>query len=284
VNIVLDWLFIVYWDLGISGAAWATMLSYIASFLYAAWFIMLSGKSEMRLVPLFLLPNAPIIREVAAIGSVTLARQGVVSLLAIVLNNALFSYGGEQSLSIWGIINRMMMFANFPVFGVTQGFLPIAGYNYGARKWKRVKEVIRVAVFQGTLIALVVFVLVMFFAPWIISVFTKDSAIVAECTPALRWVFLATPTLTLQLIGSAYYQAIGKARPAMLLTMTKQGFFLIPLILLLPMQFGILGVWLAFPIADGLTAIVNFIALRQATAELNSMPDEQEDPLRHLVP
>ncbi len=267
VNIVLDIILIIILDMGMLGAGIATMLAYVASCLYALFFIF-SGKSEMRIHTKYLKLEIPVIKDIMSIGSVTLARQGVVSGLAIILNNALFAYGGEQALSVWGIINRMIMFANFPVFGVTQGFLPIAGFNYGARKFDRVKEVINVSIKYGTVLALGIFALIMIAAPWIISIFTNESAVIEPAVPALRWVFLATPTLTLQLIGAAYYQALGKARPALLLTLTKQAFFLMPLLLILPTYFGLLGIWISFPIADALTAIVNFIALKRGTAQM----------------
>jgi len=269
-NIVLDIIFIVILDMGMEGAGWATMMSYIISAGYAIFYL-LQGKSDIKVKAKHLVLKASIIKEIFSIGSVTLARQGMVSILAIVLNNALFEYGGETSLAIWGIINRMMMFANFPVFGVTQGFLPIAGFNYGAKKWDRVREVIGKSLQYGTGLALVVFAFLMIFTPQIISIFVNEQDIIDKTTPAMRMVFLATPTITLQLIGAAYYQAIGKAMPAMLLTLTKQGFFLIPLLLILPNYYGIWGIWIAFPIADAMTAIVNSIALRNGIASLKLM-------------
>ncbi len=266
-NIILDIVFIIYLDWGMAGAAWATMLSYIASALYAFWFLFF-GKSDISIQLKYLKFDFKIISEIFSIGSVTLARQGTISLLAIVLNNTLFNYGNEEAIIIWGIVNRMMMFANFPVFGVTQGFLPIAGYNYGAEKWDRVKQVIFQSILYGTIIALLVFSIIMIFTSQIIAIFISEEKIINQTIPVMRWVFLLTPTLTLQLIGAAYYQAIGKAQLAMFLTLTKQGFFLIPLILILPYFFGLLGIWIAFPIADGLTAIVNFIALRRGIRKL----------------
>ncbi len=269
VNIILDFVFILILDWGMYGAGLATMLSYISSAMYALWFF-LSGRSDIELHPKHFNLNLPLTKEIFSIGSVTLVRQGMVSLLAIVLNNTLFAYGGEESLSIWGIINRMMMFAGFPVFGVTQGFLPIAGYNYGAKQWSRVKEVIRKSITYGTVIASITFLIIMVFTPQIIGIFISEEEIITKTTPAMRWVFLATPLLTLQLIGAAYYQAIGKAAPAMLLSLTKQGFFLIPLILILPMYLGIFGIWISFPIADTLATLANYLALRVGISKLKS--------------
>ncbi len=285
VNIILDFVFIVHLEWGMDGAAWATMISYMASALYAIGFF-LFGKSSIKVGPEHLALEGEICKEIFSIGSVTLARQGMVSVLAIVLNNALFFYGGEESLSIWGIINRMMMFANFPVFGVNQGFLPIAGYNYGAKKWDRVMEVIKKSILYGTVIAILIFAFIMIFTPEIISIFINEEIIIDKTSPAMRLVFLATPTITLQLIGAAYYQAIGRARVAMLLTLTKQGIFLVPLILILPLWFGLYGIWIAFPIADVLTALVNFAAIRRGYGQLLGYHQSQknaEQIERHLV-
>ena len=130
-NIILDPIFIVWLDMGIKGAAWATTLSYMASAVYTIIYFNF-GKGELKLVGPHLRFKWPVIKEIFAIGSVTLARQGTIAVLSIVLNNALFRYGGELGLSTFGIIGRVVMFANFPVLGITQGFVPIVGYNYGA--------------------------------------------------------------------------------------------------------------------------------------------------------
>ncbi|MEL6945795.1 MAG: MATE family efflux transporter, partial [Bacteroidota bacterium] len=143
-NIILDPIFIVVLDMGIKGAAWATTLAYIASATFATWYF-LKGDTQMRLTRHCFNPSWPIIKEIASIGSVTLARQGTISVLSIVLNNALFTYGGEIALSIYGIIGRVLMFANFPVLGITQGFVPIVGFNYGAKLYERVKDLITIS-------------------------------------------------------------------------------------------------------------------------------------------
>jgi Na+-driven multidrug efflux pump len=150
----------------------------------------------------------------------------------------------------------MLMFALFPVMGISQGFLPIAGYNYGAEKLARVRESINISIKYGTGLALVIFAIIMLFPEQITFIFTKDETVIRETPSALRWVFLVTPLIAVQMIGAGYFQAIGKAVPALLLTLTKQGFFLIPLILILPTYFGIFGVWVSFPIADVLATLV----------------------------
>ena len=192
------------------------------------------------------------------------------------MNNTLFIYGGALAISIYGIIQRIMMFANFPVIGITQGFLPIAGYNYGAKNWDRVKETIKLSIKSGTMIAVGLFACVLLFAPQIARIFTNEQDLIQQAAPALRISFLATPLILLQLIGSAYFQAIGKAVPALFLTLTKQGFCLIPLLILLPPIFGLNGIWMSFPIADVLAASICFFYLRKGVRKMEAQGVEEE--------
>ncbi len=254
-NLILDYVFIYIFDMGMAGAAWATTISYGLCFGYVLYFF-LSNKSELKISwPHFGL-DLPILKEMSALGFVTLARQAVVSVTYLLMNNILFDLGGTASVAAYGIIGRMLMFALFPVLGVTQGFLPIAGYNYGAHKFERVRESINRAILYAGGLGLVIFAIIMIFPENIISVFTNDADILSETPHYMRWVFAATPIVAIQLIGSAYFQAIGKAVPALLLTLTRQGFFFIPLIFILPHFFGELGVWMSFPVADVLSTIV----------------------------
>ena len=157
--------------MGMAGAALATMLGYVGSAFYTLWFF-IKKETEMdtSLSNLKLRPN--LVREIFSIGGVTLARQGTISLLAIILNNTLYSFGGEMSVSVYGIINRVMFFANFPVLGIVQGFIPIAGYNFGAEKNNRVKEVIYKAVFWGTAFSAVIFACILLGSYELVGIFT----------------------------------------------------------------------------------------------------------------
>ena len=254
-NLILDYLLINVLDMGMAGAAWATTASYICCFFYVLWYF-LSDNSELKIDISHFGLDLPIVKEMSALGFVTLARQAVVSITYLLMNNILFELGGEASVTVYAIIGRMLMFALFPVLGVTQGFLPIAGYNYGAQNYSRVRESIKLAITYACGVALVIFALIMIFPESIVSVFTQDEAVLRDTPWAMRWVFAAIPIIGIQLIGSAYYQAIGKATPALLLTLTRQGFFFIPLVLILPNYFGELGVWISFPLADTLSTLV----------------------------
>ncbi|WP_431126708.1 MATE family efflux transporter [Flagellimonas flava] len=273
-NLLMDYIFIYVFDWGMHGAAWATTAGYLFCFAYILYFF-LSKNSELKIGLSHFWLNLPILSEMGSLGFVTLARQAVTSITYLLMNNILFNLGGEAMVAVYAIIGRMLMFAFFPVFGVTQGFLPIAGFNYGAVKYDRVKESIYTAIKYAALVATVVFIGLMIFPDFFTGLFLSNkenlppeelmtNAFVMDHAPnAMRMVFAATPIIALQLIGAAYFQAVGKAIPALLLTLTRQGFFFIPLILLLPHFMGELGVWLSFPIADVLATIVTGYYLRK---------------------
>lgn len=261
-NLVLDYIFINIFDWGMMGAAWATTGSYLLCFAFILWFF-LSKHSELKLLKCHFGLQKQIVSEIGSLGFVTLARQAVVSITYLFMNNILFDLGGETSVTAYAIVGRMLMFALFPVYGITQGFLPIAGFNYGASKYDRVQKTIITSILYASGLATLVFIMLMVFPEAITRLFTSDKNVLLETPSAMRWVFAATPIIAIQLIGAAYFQAIGKAIPALLLTLTRQGLFFIPLILILPKFYGEFGVWVSFPIADVLATIVTAIFLHR---------------------
>lgn len=273
-NLLLDVLFIKVFDFGMHGAAWATTGSYLLCFLFILWFF-LSRNSELKIKINHFGLNRPIVSEISSLGFVTLSRQAVVSITYLLMNNILFDLGGETSVTAYAIVGRMLMFALFPVYGITQGFLPIAGFNYGAGKYKRVRESINTAIKYAALLATIVFIALMIFPEVITRMFTQDVEVLKETPSAMRWVFAATPIIAIQLIGAAYFQAVGKAVPALLLTLTRQGFFFIPLIFILPKFYGEIGVWMSFPIADIIATIVTAYFLNREV-KLNLLTDKED--------
>ena len=277
-NILMDYILIKVLGYGMEGAAWATFISYAICFGFIFWFFV--AKSELRLtLQSFVLDNK-IVKEINALSAVTLARQGTIAVLGVLLNNVLITYGDELDVAVYGIISRMLMFALFPIIGVNQGFLPIAGYNYGAKHYERVRESINTSIKYSGALGILVFAGIMLFPTSIVSIFISNAEgidavtaannqeILARTPNALRWVFAVTPIIVVQLIGASYFQAIGKAIPALLLSLTKQGFFLIPLILILPPYLGVFGVWIAFPIADLLATLVTGYYLHKAVRRM----------------
>jgi len=269
-NLLLDYVFINVMGMGMHGAAWATTISYLLCFGFILWFF-LSKNSELKIKFNHFGLDKAIVSEISSLGFVTLARQAVVSITYLLMNNILYDLGGESSVTAYAIVGRMLMFALFPVYGITQGFLPIAGFNYGAMKYDRVKKTILTAMKYAVGLGILVFAGLMIFPESITRLFTSDIEVLQETPPAMRWVFAATPIIAIQTIGAAYFQAVGKAIPALLLTLSRQAFFFIPLIFILPIFFGEVGVWMSFPISDVLATIVTVYFLnREVRLKLNA--------------
>ena len=265
-NLILDVVLIKTLGLGMLGAAWATTGSYALCFLFIAWFFV-SKNSEMKLQVKHFFLKSSVVSEIASLGSITLSRQAIVSLTYLLMNNILFDFGGVTSVTAYAIVSRMLMFALFPIFGITQGFIPIAGYNYGANNYARVKQSISIAVRYSILLSTLIFVVLFSMPEQITKIFTTDISVIKKTPSALRWVFAATPIISVQLIGAAYFQAVGKALPALLLTLSRQAFFFIPLIFILPLYYGELGVWIAFPVSDLLSTFLTAYFLRKEISQ-----------------
>ena len=261
-NLILDVILIKFLDLGMTGAAWATTFSYAFCFAFVFWFF-ISKHSEMKINWSHFGLKKKIVSEISSLGSVTLTRQAVVSVTYLLMNNILFEFGGETSVTAYAIVSRMLMFALFPIFGITQGFIPIAGFNYGAKNYNRVKQTIGIAIRYSIILATLIFVLLFGFPELTTKAFTTDISVIEKTPNAMRWVFAATPIIAIQLIGAAYFQAVGKATPALLLTLSRQAFFFIPLIFILPLWYGELGVWMAFPASDMLSTLVTAYFLQK---------------------
>lgn len=265
-NLILDVVLIKALGLGMLGAAWATTGSYAFCFLFIAWFFV-SKNSEMKVQVKHFFLKSSIVSEIASLGSITLSRQAIVSLTYLLMNNILFDFGGVTSVTAYAIVSRMLMFALFPIFGITQGFIPVAGYNYGANNYARVKQSISIAIRYSILLSTLIFVVLFSIPEQITKIFTTDISVIEKTPSALRWVFAATPIISVQLIGAAYFQAVGKALPGLLLTLSRQAFFFIPLIFILPLYYGELGVWIAFPVSDLLSTFLTAYFLRKEISQ-----------------
>ena len=148
------------------------------------------------------------------------------------------------------------MFVFMPMFGIIHGFQPIVGYNYGAKEYKRVKETLHLTTIVITIVAIFGFVLLQLFPGFIMRIFSDDTKLISEGAPILRLVVLMVPIIGIQILGAAYFQAIGKSIPAIILALSRQILFFIPLVLILPLFFDLRGVWYTFPASDVLASIV----------------------------
>ena len=264
INLILDPIFIFGLDLGIKGAAWATLIAIVLTNFYLYWYFA-TGKSALTFYIHNMKIKWSIIKETLAIGSSSFARQASGSLVAIVMNHSLMHYGGEMAVAAYGVINRVLMFIFMPLFGIIQGFMPIVGYNYGAKNFLRVRESIRVSTLATTGLSLLGMSLVLIFPAGIVKIFSTDPQLVEIASNALRIIVLAFPLIGVQVIGAGLYQALGKALPSLFLSLLRQVIMLLPLVLVLPRFLQLNGVWISFPLADCLSFIVTGIMLISVT-------------------
>lgn len=276
-NILLDPLFIFVLDMGIAGAAWATILSQFCSFLFISRYLF-CDKSTLKVRWRHLRPDPAILREIVTVGFASFARQVAGSIVAIIVNNSLAFYGGDLAISIFGVVNRVIMFLFMPLFGVVQGLQPIAGFNYGAGRHDRVREVVKLAMLVTTVFATAGALAGQLFPRAIFSVFTTDAALIAEGAPALRLVILMIPVVGIQIVGATLFQSLGKALPSLVLSLLRQVLLLIPLLLILPRigGLGLMGIWIAYPLADFFSTAVTGLMVRK---ELQRMKPSEEPAL-----
>jgi len=260
-NLLLDPLMIYVFDLGIRGAAMATVFSQFCAFLFLLRYF-LRGGSIIKLGVQYLRLQMDIMWEMYAIGFSSFARQLSASVVGLIMNQALVFYGGDLALAAFGIMFRVHMFVFMPLFGVVQAMQPILGFNYGARDYHRVRDSIRITSFVVTLAASVGTLIIMVFPRLLARIFTTDVLLIEEGIRALRFTSFLIPIVGIQIVASVVYQAIGKAGPALFLALARQVILTIPLVLVLPRFFGLVGVWMVYPVADALAFAISVTMLR----------------------
>lgn len=255
VNIILDPIFIFGLDMGIRGAALATAIGQFLSCALSVFYYV-SGRSSLGITTRALLPSFGLLKPVAVLGLPAFIRQFGGTFVAALVNNIAVAYGGDLAIASFGMINRVLIFALMPVFGLAQGFQPIAGFNYGAGRMDRVRQSTRLTSLVSAVITGFFFVLMVLLPNVILSMFTNDAGLLAIAAPAMRIVVFVLPLVGVQVVGATFFLAVGKAIPSLFLGMLRQIILLIPLVAVLPPLFGLKGLWFAFPIADTLAAAI----------------------------
>ncbi len=256
-NIILDPIFMFTFNMGIKGAALATVLAQIISFIFLICYF-ISGKSYIKISTKYFIFSKKIYSEIMRIGIATFARQALSSLALGLINLAAKPYG-DAAVASMGITLRVLSLGIFVVFGYNQGFQPIAGYNYGAKQFERLKEAIKVSLKWTTVFCLIITVLFMSFSESIISAFSNDPQVIAIGAKTLRAVILLFPLFGFQQVYASLFQALGRGVESLILSLSRQGIFLIPAILILPKIFGLNGVIFSQTVADFFTIIITAI-------------------------
>lgn len=257
-NIVLDAYFILVLDWGVKGAAFATV---IAQAVAAVWllFYFLGGKSLLKYRKKYLKADRSITKETLAIGSSALIRHGTGSITMIILTRSLVHYGGEVAVAVFGVINKVLIFVFQPMLGIIQGLQPIIGFNYGAKKMERVKSSIMTALKYAMIWSCFMTLIVLLFPAAMIRVFSGDAKLLALGTGAIKIITLVFPLVGIQLIATGMFQSLGRSSQAFILALSRQLIFLVPIMLVFPLFFGLDGLWLTFPVTDCFSVILTIL-------------------------
>ncbi len=281
-NIILDPVFIFLLHMGIRGAAIATVISQLTSFSFLFLFF-ITGRSSLKIKLHYLIPNFHLLKEIIAIGLPAFIRQAGGSILAVIMNNMLLIYGGDLAIAAYGIINRLLMFTLMPLFGIVQGFQPIAGYNYGAKKFDRVQSSIKSAIIVTTAMSASSFIIMMVFPDILMRMFTTDKELIDISVNAIRLVIMVIPLIGIQIIGATFFQSVGKAVPSLILGMSRQIIFLIPLVLIIPRFLGLKGIWIAFPVADIGSTTITLLWLLKELKSLGLLHLKTIEPTENIL-
>jgi putative MATE family efflux protein len=254
-NIVLDAIFIIPLDMGIRGAAIATVISQVVSAAYFLWFY-LTGRSYLKIR----LPNFRIdwslTKSILAIGfagfSMTLAQ----SLAGIITNRVVIAYGGDLAIAVFGIFSRLMLFAIMPGMAINQGLQPILGFNYGAKRYGMALKSIKLAAIISTGFCIVIYLLIYLFPQPLMGIFTTDAELFALGTDAIKIFFLGVLLIGYIMVIEITFMATGKALQALIASLSRPAIILIPLIFILPLFWQLNGIWWAYAISEFITAIL----------------------------
>ncbi len=248
INILLDPFLIFVCEMGIAGAALATTISQYLSFILLLIMIRKGGNIQIRFRNFK--PSLHFYKEVIRGGIPSLFRQGLASVATICLNHAAGAYG-DAAIAGMSIVSRIMMFANSALIGFGQGFQPVCGFNYGAKKYKRVLDAFWFCVKCSFCFLSVAAVIVFIFSPQLVTIFRKEDAdVIAVGTAALRYSVVVFPLSSWIVMCNMMLQSIGKGLKASIVASARQGIFFLPLIAILPYFFGLAGVEICQAVSD----------------------------------
>lgn len=263
VNTLLDYLFIFPLDMGIKGAAWATIAGKFTTLLYLIRYFA-SSKSIISIKLRYLKLQKHILKPSLSIGLSGFGMRSSSSFANIVLNHTLGALGGDTAIAIFGIIYKTTLFFGMPLFGLNQGMQPIVGYNYGAQKYERVKHTVKLVIKYSLIYGAVAVLLFELFSRQIFLLFTNEQELLEQGPRALRIMVMMMWLMGVSTMAMGIHQAMGQAKQAFLLAIQRWVLLITPMILILPRigNLGLDGVWIAFPAADFIAAIVSLIILR----------------------
>jgi putative MATE family efflux protein len=281
-NIVLDPIFIFVFNWGMRGAAIATVISQIVS---ATWVLLyfMRSKSLLKLKVSYMKLKPAYVGKILALGTAPFAMQIASSILNFIMNKGLNTYGGDVAVSGMGIVNSVVTLLIMPIFGINQGMQPIIGYNYGARKYDRVKQAYYIGVIFATIIVIIGWIVTRVFPEQLVYLFNKeDKELISFGVRAIRRNLMFLPVIGFQIVSSNYFQAVGKPKHSALLGLSRQVLILIPALLILPLYFGLDGLISAGPLSDVTSSILTGIFIILEMRKLNRLNKETTVTLSNL--
>jgi putative MATE family efflux protein len=275
-NIILDPIFIFGLDMGVRGAAYATIISQAATVTYIMLYFYF-GNSILKPAKKMLRPDFKLMRNILTIGFPSFLTAIIDSVIFLVFNRAILHYGNDTYIAIAGITIRILDLITKPIVGISYGFSTIASFNYGAKLFKRVKKILGEAILWTTLIALSGFAATMFFPSWLFRIFTDNTQVINNGIVPMRIIVTLLPVMGFLVVGGMLFQAIGKPLPALIINVSRQLIFLLPAILILPLFFGLNGVFLSWPVSDFLSFIVTLFLIFMELRIINRIADIKEE-------
>lgn len=254
-NTILDPLFIWTFGLGIRGAAYATVLSQLVALIWQFW-IFSNPKELIRLKRGIYSLRGDLVKNIIGIGISPFSMNVCACMVVIFINNQLVRFGGDMSVGAFGIANRIVFIFVMFVMGINQGMQPIAGYNYGAQKLDRMMQVVKFSIIAATAIMILGWFLAMLAPRQCVSLFTTDQHLIDTTVHGMRRMMLMLPIVGYQMVITNFFQCIGKVKISIFLSLSRQLLFLLPALALLPIWFGLDGVWLAQPVSDLIASVV----------------------------
>ncbi len=276
INTILDPVFIFICHWGVAGAAWATIIGQFFSFLFAILYVRKFKQIKLKREDIYL--NIKESLQTVSLGMSNSLNQVAITFVQIVLNNSLTyygassAYGQEIPLAACGIVMKTNAILLAVIIGISQGSQPIIGFNYGARKYSRVRNIYKLAITCNLVISAIGFILFQFFPRQIISLFGTGDAAYFEFSIRFMRIFLFMVIVNgVQLLSSNFFSAIGKPVKGLLLSMTRQVIFLIPLVLILPVFMGLDGILYAGPVADGAAFVVTVVMILREMKKIKGL-------------
>ena len=275
-NAILDPIFIFVLDLGIQGAALATVLCQTMALSYSMRYLSRKDNFLHFPRPLFQL-DWRIAKQSLAIGIGPFLMNSASCLVALFINQQLRKYGGDLAIGAYGIVNRITMLFAMICMGFNQGLQPIAGYNYGARQYSRVKEIFILTAKWEVLVTTVCFLVSELIPEQAVSLFTNDPELIRFSAHGLRVMNVACALVGFGMVAGNFFQCLGMVRKSIFLSLTRQLIFLLPLVYTLPIWFEEKGVWMSFPISDALNILISAILIIDIFRKFNKLNDG-DDP------